>query len=131
MLATFSFYSSYSHADTLNKLAIAFTSAGFGTLCSISLDERFVAKGLDFEDKITILEICNPFEAHASLNIDPNIVYFLPCKVVVKEVEGRVTISMIKPTAFVKLFEHDKLHAFANTIETTLIQAIQTLSLTP
>ena len=128
MLETVTFTSSHDFKDTLDQLKNSFMSVGFGTLCSISLNERFEAKGLHYEDQITILEVCNPFEALSALNIDPTIAYFLPCKVLVKEVKGQVSMTMIKHTSFITLLDHDQLSEFAIKIENALIHAIESIS---
>lgn len=128
MLETVTITSYHSFEDTITQLTAAFMSMGFGTLCSISLNERFEAKGLHYDDKITILEVCNPFEALSALTIDPDIAYFLPCKVLIKEVKGEVSVTMIKPTSFITLLDHDQLSEFAIKIEKALLQAIESLS---
>ena len=128
MLETVTFTSSHDFKDTLDQLKNSFMSVGFGTLCSISLNERFEAKGLHYDEKITILEVCNPFEALSALTIDPDIAYFLPCKVLIKEVKGEVSVTMIKPTSFITLLDHDQLSEFAIKIEKALLQAIESLS---
>lgn len=128
MLETVTMTSPHFFEETTDALKTAFMSMGFGTLCSISLNERFEAKGLHYDDKITILEVCNPFEALSALTIDPDIAYFLPCKVLIKEVKGEVSVTMIKPTSFITLLDHDHLNEFAIKIEKALLQAIESLS---
>ena len=83
MLETLHVTSRLSFEETITQLTHQLMKAGFGTLAIISLNERFEMKNLSFDDKVTILEVCHPVEAHTSLNIDENVVYFLPCKLVV------------------------------------------------
>ena len=127
MLETYTIISKHSFEDTIAKLKESLMLSGFGTLCAISLNERFAAKHLSFDDQLMILEICNPIEAHGALLIDPNIVYFLPCKIVVKASKEVVTASMISPTALIELIGHTHLNNFAVNIQTALEKAMNSL----
>ena len=128
MLETYTIISKHSFEDTIAKLKESLMLSGFGTLCAISLNERFAAKQLSYDDQLMILEICNPFEAYNALLVDPNIIYFLPCKIVVKANKEGVTASMISPTALIELIGHTHLNAFAVNIQTALEKAMNSLS---
>lgn len=127
MLETYTVNSSKSFEDTITTLKERLMSSGFGTLCSISLNERFAMKQLDYEDQLMILEVCNPLEAFTALNIDKEVIYFLPCKIVVKQAKEVVSASMIRPTAFMPLLGHEELNEFAQRIENSLVEAMNQL----
>ena len=124
MLETLHVTSRLSFEETITQLTHQLMKAGFGTLATISLNERFEMKNLSYDDKITILEVCNPFEAHSSLKVDENVVYFLPCKLVIKQHHHVVSVSMFKPTAMISLLGHHQLDTFASTIEKALMDAM-------
>ncbi len=112
---------------TITDLKDALMLAKFGTLCQINMHEKFKDKGIDFDGKITILEICNPFEAFAAINIHPQAIYFLPCKFIVKEQDGVGVIEMVKPSSLMNLLEEPRLIELAIKVETALINAALTV----
>lgn len=127
MLENYTVISSKSFEETITVLKERLMTSGFGTLCSISLNERFAMKQLDYKDQLMILEVCNPFEAFNALNIDKEVIYFLPCKIIVKQSNDVVSASMIRPTAFMSLLGHESLNEFAQKIENSLIEAMNQL----
>jgi uncharacterized protein (DUF302 family) len=50
--------------------------------------------------------------------------YFLPCKIVVYEVDGKTKIGMPKPSAFINMLEDDVLAGIAADVEARLIGCI-------
>lgn len=50
--------------------------------------------------------------------------YFLPCKIVVYEHEGKTKIGMPKPTALISLLNDEKMKLFAKDIEDRLINVL-------
>ncbi len=97
----------------------------FGTLCSIALSERFEEKGISYDGKLTILEVCNPFEASRIISINPRALYFLPCKIIVRNKNSTTTIEMATPTSLVALLDDPQLLEIAQEIESTLLDAIE------
>lgn len=127
MLQEFIHITQKSFEDTIIDLKEALMQAKFGTLCQINMHEKFKDKGIDFHGKITILEICNPFEAFAAINIHPQAIYFLPCKFIVKEKDGVGAIEMVKPSSLMNLLEEPRLVELAIKVETALINAALTV----
>ena len=93
---------SSSFEETIQELTKALSERQFGILSTIPLSEKFVAKGLPFEGRITILDVCNPLEAYKVYSIDPLAVNFLPCKFIVREDATGVSVEMIRPTAMIQ-----------------------------
>lgn len=127
MLQEFSHITQKSFEDTITDLKEALMQAKFGTLCQINMHEKFKDKGIEFDGRITILEICNPFEAFAAINIHPQAIYFLPCKFIVKEKNGVGVIEMVKPSSLMNLLEEPRLVELAIKVETALITAALTV----
>ncbi len=111
-----------SFEETITRLTQVLTEHQFGVLSTIPLSEKFVAKGLPFEGRISILDVCNPLEAYKVYSIDPLAVNFLPCKFIVREDEQGVWVEMIRPTALIKLMDNPELTSFAQKIEDVLIE---------
>lgn len=120
--------SSVSFEETIQELTKALSERQFGVLSTIPLSEKFVAKGLPFEGRITILDVCNPLEAYKVYSIDPLAVNFLPCKFIIREDAAAVTVEMIHPTAMIQLMNNPELTTFAQKIEDALIEVTQQLT---
>ncbi len=110
---------------TLNLLKEKLAERKFGILASISLSDKFEEKGIEFSGKLTILEICNPFEAAQALSINSNAVYFLPCKMIVRETNELTTIELARPSGLIDVLEDPKLIQFAQRIEALLIESAE------
>ena len=114
---------SLSFDETIEQLTKNLAEEKFGVLSTIPLSEKFRDKGLDFDGRLTILDVCNPIEAFSIYKIDPLAVNFLPCKFVIREFKRQVTIEMIRPTDLITLMPNDSLLKFARVIEDKLISA--------
>ncbi len=114
-----------SYEETLDVLKKELADRKFGVLASISLSDKFKDKGIAYEGKLTILDICNPYEASQALSLNPMSVYFLPCKMIVEELNGLTLIKMARPSVLIQILEDQNLVRFAQRIEDLLIQAAE------
>ncbi|WP_028783620.1 DUF302 domain-containing protein [Thalassobacillus devorans] len=96
----------------------------FGVLWDFDVKATLNNKGLDFEKPVRILEVCNPTEAKKVLEKNELVSYFLPCKIVVHESEGKTKIGMPKPTKLIEFVEDEELNQIAQDIEERMISAI-------
>jgi len=97
----------------------------FGVLWKFDIKEKLQEKGLDFDKEFKVLEVCNPQEAQRVLNENEMAGYFLPCKIVVFENQGKTKIGMPKPTALISLLNDEKMKQLAQDIENRLISCIK------
>jgi uncharacterized protein (DUF302 family) len=96
----------------------------FGVLWNFDVKGKLNEKGLEFDNELTVLEVCNPKEAQRVLNEEMLVGYFLPCKIVVYAEGGTTKIGMPKPTALIDLVDNKKLKDIALEIEERLIGCI-------
>ncbi|OEF99332.1 hypothetical protein BHF71_01710 [Vulcanibacillus modesticaldus] len=96
----------------------------FGVLWNFEIHKKLQEKGIVFDKKITVLEVCNPFEASKILEIEPMVSYFLPCKIVVNEEDAGTKVGMVKPTLMIKMIGNEELTEIAKEIEDKLVSAI-------
>ncbi|TLS52818.1 DUF302 domain-containing protein [Paenibacillus antri] len=96
----------------------------FGVLWRFNIQDKLQEKGFAFESKYIVLEVCNPAEANRVLSETPMAGYFLPCKIVVYEAEGKVKVGMLKPSALMDVMQNDSLRRIASDVEERLIQSI-------
>jgi uncharacterized protein (DUF302 family) len=113
--------------ETIDQLTKNLADQKFGVLSTISLSDKFRDKGLEFEGRLTILDVCNPTEAFSVYKINPLAVNFLPCKFVIREANHQVTIEMIRPTELIALMPNVALLKFAQVVENKLILATENI----
>lgn len=124
MIKEYHYKTNKSFEDAIEALKASLKQRKFGTLCSIGLSDKFVENNIDYDGKLTILEVCNPLEASEIISINPKALYFLPCKIIVKEVNDITTIEMATPSSLFAMFDSPKLLEIAQRIETIIIEAI-------
>lgn len=127
MLKIYTHTTQSSYETAISSLKEKLAEKKFGVLSSIDLPEKFKEKELEFDGKFTILEICNPFEAFRAVNLNPKVVFFLPCKIVVSKKNDVGIIEMLKPTSMISELNDPELDTFALSIETTLIDVIESI----
>lgn len=113
------------YSVVIDELVERFSVESFGLLCKIDLNENYRTKGIDFDTKYTILELCNAFHSYDALLIDPRALYFLPCKIIVTEQQGVGVIKMVRPTSLISYLKNHELSDFASRIEKMLISTIE------
>lgn len=114
-------------ASVQNAIAALETSLKeeqFGVLWRFNLREKLKEKGFDFEREYVVLEVCNPAEANRVISENVLAGYFLPCKIVVYEADGKTRIGLPKPTAFMNMLEDDALMGIAADVEARLMKCI-------
>jgi uncharacterized protein (DUF302 family) len=110
--------------DAIAALETSLKEEQFGVLWRFNLREKLKEKGFDFERDYVVLEVCNPAEASRVVSGNVLAGYFLPCKIVVYEADGKTKIGMPKPTAFMNMLEDDALKSIAADVEVRLIGCI-------
>lgn len=118
---------STSFETTLTLLTQHLADEKFGVLSTIPLSDKFIDKGLSFSGRLSILDVCNPMEAYRIYQVDSLAVNFLPCKFVVREAMGKVTVEMIRPTDFIQLMNNPQLTFLATDVETKLLGVLEKL----
>ncbi|MFQ3543944.1 DUF302 domain-containing protein [Halobacillus rhizosphaerae] len=96
----------------------------FGVLWQFDIKNKLQEKGFDFNQPYLVLEVCNPKEAQRVLSKNQLAGYFLPCKIVVYQDEGKTKIGMPRPTSLIKMVEDNELVEFAASIENRLIECM-------
>lgn len=97
----------------------------FGILWQMNFKETLEGKGLEFEEDFVVLEVCNPQQAKAVLEVNSHVGYVLPCKMVVRTDKGQTYIGMTNPQALIGLFDQPELDEVAEKVANTLKKAIE------
>jgi uncharacterized protein (DUF302 family) len=82
--------------------------------------ERLRAKGLQFDRKYYVYEVCNPAAAKKVLDTNVRIGTALPCRVSIYTDGGEVVLETLKPTTMLSMFGEPTLDATAREIEAAI-----------
>ena len=97
----------------------------FAVLGVHDVGERLRAKGLQFDRKYYVYEVCNPVAAKKVLDTNVRIGTALPCRVSIYTDGGDVVLETLKPTAMLSMFGEPTLDGTAREIEAA-IEAMMT-----
>lgn len=111
--------------EVIEDLKTSLGNHHFGVLWELNFKEKLKEKGLDFDRNFKILEVCNPGQAKKVLEENIEVGFFLPCKMVVYENDGKTFIGMPKPTGLIALINDSKLANIALQVENELKSAIE------
>lgn len=110
--------------DAIASLEVSLKEEKFGILWQFDIKDKLQEKGLEFNQQYRVLEVCNPHEAQRVLLENQLVGYFLPCKIVVYEDNGKTMIGMPKPSSLISMLEDDTIKELAIDIEKRLITCI-------
>ncbi len=83
--------------DVLTNVKAALAAQGFGTLTEIDMQATLLAKVGKEMDRYVIVGACNPKLASAALDVEPLVGVLLPCNVVVRAIDDRVSVDAMDP----------------------------------
>ncbi len=113
-----------SFAEALQKMRLELANEGFGIITEIDARKTFQKKlNIDFGNYV-ILGACHPASAHELLAANKELGLFLPCNVLAYEVEGKVFVSTVLPSALLKMTNENDLRELAEEIESKLKNVI-------
>lgn len=112
--------------SAIEKITAELKKEGFGILMDINIQKTFKEKiDVDFRP-YRILGTCNPNIGHEVLQIDDVMGVFLPCHVIVQEIEkGKVKISAIDPIAPMSAVANPKLEPIGMRVQSILKSVIE------
>ncbi len=102
-------------------------SAGkkFGVQGIHNVTATLQSKGLAFDRKLYIYEICNPAYAKKVLDKNIRISTALPCRVSIYADGGEVVLETIRPTMMLRMFDEPALEGTAKEVETAVTEIMQ------
>lgn len=112
----------------VEKATNALKTEGFGVLTDIDIQQTLKNKiNADFR-KYRILGACNPHFAHQALQAEGHIGVFLPCNVIIQELEdGTVEVSAVDPVASMISVQNEQLGGLATEVQDKLKRVIAQL----
>jgi uncharacterized protein (DUF302 family) len=113
--------------DAVAAVRAALATQGFGILTEFDLAATLKAK-LDVDvPRHVVLGACNPPLAHAALQAEPSIGLLLPCNVVVRDDDGRVSVEALDPAVMVQVTDNESLRTVADDASARLRAALGAL----
>lgn len=96
---------------TTELVKIAFSEQGFGVITEIEMHDKLQKKFPDMHIKpYRILGVCNPSIAMKILKEEENIGIFLPCKIVLKQIDkSKTEVVVVNPSSMMQAFGNDNL----------------------
>lgn len=103
-------------------------SEGFGVVTEIDMDKTLKEKiDVDFKP-YRILGVCNATYAYQTLQIEENIGVFLPCKMVLKQMDEKtVEVVSVNPSALMQMLGNDELTRVAEQVTEKLQRVVKSL----
>ena len=92
----------------------------FGVLGVHDVGDRLRAKGLSFDRKFYVYEVCNHVAAKKVLDTNVRIGTALPCRVSIYTDGGEVVLETLKPTTMLAMFGEPTLEGTAREIEAAI-----------
>ena len=121
---TISAESSYTLEETVENLKDAIVSQNFILIREDHLEHGLVKEGEEDPSEI-ILHFCNFKFLYEALAVDPRVGMFLPCRVTVTEVDGKVLVTAINPMYLSRLFNNNELSEYCkrmHEVYTTILE---------
>jgi len=106
--------------DVRQRFEEAAAEHKFAVLGSHDVGERLRAKGLSFERKFYVYEVCNPVAAKKVLDANVRIGTALPCRVTIYTDGNDVVVETMKPTTMLAMFGEPALEGTAKEVETAI-----------
>jgi uncharacterized protein (DUF302 family) len=107
----------------------ALKAEGFGVLTEIDVKETMKTKlGVDYTP-YKILGACNPALAHRALMLAPEVDLLLPCNVILRQLEARITeVSLVDPLAMLAVVGNPDLQTVAQEARSKLERVAASLA---
>ncbi len=114
--------------EVIDQVTNELQKEGFGIITEIDITKTFKKKlDVDYR-KYKILGACNPNFAHQALEYESKIGVFLPCNVIVDEIEnGIIEVSVVDPIASMISVNDTNLETLATDVQRKLNNVINCL----
>lgn len=97
----------------------------FGIICVHDLQQTMRNKGVEFDKRVWVYEVCNPVKAKAVLEANGAVSTALPCRISVYEAEGGFRIATILPVEMLRMFHSPELEPVAKEVEEVVTAMIR------
>lgn len=117
--------STKSIGEVRQKFEDASAGRKFGVQAIHNVTATLEGKGLVFDRKLYIYEICNPGIAKKALDTNIRISTALPCRVSIYADGKDVVLETLRPTVLLPMFNEPSLSGVAQEVETTIAEIMK------
>ncbi len=111
--------------EVRQKFEDASAAKKFGVQGIHNVTATLQGKGLVFDRKLYIYEVCNPGYAKKVLDQNIRIATALPCRVTIYVDGDEVVLDTIRPTMMLRMFDEPALEGVAKEVETAITEIMQ------
>lgn len=112
-------------SDAATALQAAVQANHFGVMQVHNLKETMAKKGVEFERRCLIFEVCQPQQAKKVLDQDMSVSTALPCRISIYEENGKAILATLKPTTLLAMFHTPQLEGVAREVEDTIVKIMK------
>lgn len=125
----FSKLTDYSFEEATERVKTALKEQEFGVITLIDMHEKIAEKIKDADMlPYRILGVCNPKFAYETLKIEENIGLFLPCKVIIKQLDDNASeIVMVNPSVLMNMLGNEALNVVAEEVTERFKKVLETI----
>ena len=109
-----------SMGDVRQRFEEAAAERKFGVQGIHNVKATLNSKGLAFDRRLYIYEVCNPGVAKRVLDTNIRISAALPCRVSIYEEGREIILETLRPTVLLKMFREPSLDVIAKEVETVI-----------
>lgn len=113
--------------EAVQAVEAALAERKFSVLWHLNVNETLQKKGLDLGPEVRILEVCSAPRAKQAIESNPDVTYFLPCKVVIQRHNGKTRVGYASPASLIGLMGDDGLADLAAEVESVMSEVLGTL----
>jgi len=110
--------------EAISALEGALAKRKFSALWHLDMQAKLKEKGQETDRVFHVFEVCNATHAKVALETNLEVGYFLPCKMVVFEQDGKTRVGLLRPHLLIDLLGEHRLQDLANLVETELSAAV-------
>ncbi len=103
------------------RLEAAIQAHKFGVISIVDMNAKLKSKGVAFEPRCLIYEVCNPHRAKEVLESKLEISVALPCRISLYEENGEIKLATLRPTQVLGMFGDAGLLPVAESVEADII----------
>lgn len=123
-----SFATTKSPAEAVAAVEAALQERKFSVLWHLNVNQKLAEKGLELGPEVHILEVCSAPRAKQAIETNPDVAFFLPCKIVVHSAGGQTRIGLTKPSILMNLLNDARFNDLAEEVESIMLEAVKVAS---
>lgn len=110
--------------EAIAALEGALAKRKFSVLWHLDIQSKLKEKGQPTDRVFHVFEVCSAPHAKVALETNIEVGYFLPCKIVVFEKEGKTHVGLLRPNLLMDMLGEQRLQSLAELVETELSAAV-------